>query len=750
MIGQTVSHYRIVAKLGEGGMGVVYRAEDLTLGRQVALKFLPSGLSNDPTSRRRFLQEAKAAASLDHGGICTVYEAGEADDRLFIAMALLEGKTLKQRIAEGPVPLPEALQIASQVATALHVAHSKGVIHRDIKPANIMLAPDGQAKLMDFGLARIAGTTQLTRSGSMVGTVAYMSPEQARGEEVDLRTDIWSLGVVLYEMVSSRLPFRSDHEQATIYAILYVEPDPVQCHRPDIPSRLGQVVTIALRKDPRERFQDMEGLLSELRSARDDLETANQSTRRSAEKAVPSIAVLPFVDMSPDKSQAYFGEGIAEELIHTLARIKDLRVVARTSAFSVAGKRLDVREVGRTLSVGAVLEGSVRQAGDRLRVTAQLIDAESGFHLWSDRFDRDAGDIFAIQDELSLAIVEHLKVSLQIGERAALQKRPTTDPEAYAFYLKGLYLFARPRPDLLDTALRFFRQALDLDPGFAKAWVGIGYVHAMLANLNFAVPSEAWPKAKAAIEKALLLDEQLPEAHALAATLSFSYERDWAAAAANFQRVLALNPSNAFTHGEYAWYLLTRRRYDESLQEIKLAITLDPLMPLFYGWSVGLHAAMGHCDAAIADFERSLEIDPSFGLSYFHAGIAYFRKQQLDKAVETLEAGRNIAIHPGWAEGMLVLIDVARGDVEGARRGVREMIEHKARANVASVSIGWALAAVGDVDGAIGWLERGIEEHDSLVNFLHIYTDLFAPALLHDARYQQLIARLNLVDVAAT
>ena len=353
--------------------------------------------------------------------------------------------------------------------------------------------------------------------------------------------------------------------------------------------------------------------------------------------------------MSAEKNQEFFGEGIAEELIHSLARIQGLRVVARTSAFALKDKGLDVREIGRMLNVEAVLEGSIRAAGNRLRITAQLINVADGFHLWSERFDRDAGDIFAIQDELSLSIVEHLKVTLHVGERAALQKRSTDDHEAYNLYLKGLYFLARPRPDLLQTALRLFQEALALDPGFAKAHAGIATVFAMLGNLNFAPPNEAWPKAKAAVEKALALDDHLAEAHAMAAMVAFWYDWDWVAAEASYKRILTLNPGDAFTHGNYAWFLLNRRRFDECLHEIKVAISLDPLMPLFYAWSVGLHCATGRLDDALRDFERAMEIDPTFGLPYFHAGLTYARKGMPQKAIEVLERGAKIAGHPGGA-----------------------------------------------------------------------------------------------------
>jgi serine/threonine-protein kinase len=463
---------------------------------------------------------------------------------------------------------------------------------------------------------------------------------------------------------------------------------------------------------------------------------------------VPSVAVLPFVDMSADKSQEFFGEGIAEELIHALARIQGLRVVARTSAFALKDKGLDVREIGRILNVGAVLEGSVRSAGHKLRITAQLISVADGFHLWSERFDREAGDIFAIQDELSLSIVEHLKVTLHVGERAALQKRPTDDHEAYNLYLKGLYFVARPRPDLLQMALRCFEEALARDRGFAKAYAGIATVYAMLGNFNFAPPTEAWPKARAAVEKALALDDRLPEAHGIAASVAFWYEWDWVAAEASYSRILALNPGDAFTHGDYAWFLLNRRRFDEALHEIRRAIDLDPLKPLLYGWSVGLHCAAGRFDDALRDFERAKELDPTFGLPYFHAGMSYVLNGMPDKAIEVLQQGVRIAPHPGWADGMISLIRIRQGNREAVRDILDRMIAQRSRVNVSCMALAWATAVYGDLDGAFQWVERAVEERDTLVGFVHIYTPLLAPELASDPRYDALLERLNLSDVA--
>ena len=745
-IGLFAGKYRIVRELGRGGMGVVWLAEDVRLKRQVAIKFLSADVAAEPAARGRFLREAQAAAALDSPYACTVYEANQCEGRAYIAMAFIDGLSLRERLAAGPVSIDEALTVARQVAAGLADAHRRGVVHRDVKPANIMLARGDVAKITDFGLARVEGSGDSTRTANIVGTLAYMSPEQAQGLRTDVRTDVWSLGCVIYEMLAGRAPFSLSTGQVDMYAVLHGAQRAVTEYRPETPPSLAAIIDRCLHKNPQQRYSDAAGLLADLQSVHPGVATAAVSG--PARRDGPSIAVLPFADMSSDKSQGYFGEGIAEELIHALTRIRGLRVVARTSAFALKDKNLDVREIGRILDVGAVLEGSVRSAGNRLRITAQLINVADGFHLWSERFDRDAGDVFAIQDELSLSILEHLKVTLHGGEREALQKRSTIDHEAYTLYLKGLYLVARPRPDTLRTGLQFFQQALSRDQGFAKAHAGIATVYSMLGNFNFALPTEAWPEAKAAVARALALDEHLAEAHAHAASVAFWYDWDWVAAEAGFNRVLSLNPGDAFTHGNYAWFLLNRRRFDESLHEIGVAIRLDPLMPLFYGWSVGLHTAVGRYDDALSMFARAVEIEPHFELPYFHAGLAYMFKGNLDKAEETLKAASRITVHPGWAEGLLAMVQRIRGDHEGARQIIESMISQKQQSNVSSVSLAWALAAEGRIDEAFRWLDRGIRDRDTLIGFLHIYTERFAPGLAREPRFAALLERLGLADVA--
>jgi TolB-like protein/tetratricopeptide (TPR) repeat protein/predicted Ser/Thr protein kinase len=735
--------YRIIGELGRGGMGVVFKAEDTKLKRPVALKLLPHELSHSPDAKERFLREAQAAAALDHPNIGTVFEVGEQDGQAYIAMAYIDGQSLREKIARGPLKIDEALEIAVQVAAGLEEAHRKGIVHRDVKPANVMLTAKGQAKIMDFGLARVESAEDLTRTSVVMGTVAYMSPEQAEGRKVDHRTDIWSFGCLLYEMLAGHRPFQGGHEQAILQSMLHSDPEPIAALRRDIPAGLVKVLDKCLKKNAFDRYPDAGALISDLKSV--DLADIASAPAAAVRETAPSIAVLPFSDMSPEKDQDYFGEGIAEELINALTHLQGLRVVARTSAFALKGMKLDIREIGRKLDVGTVLEGSVRKAGNRLRVTAQLINVEDGFHLWSERYDREMSDIFAIQDEITAAIVDSLKVTLRVGEKTALRKRSTVDPEAYGLYLKGLYFFARPSPEAYEKALHFFRAATDKDPNFAAAYAGMASVFAGLGIMNLAPPAEMWPKAKAALQQALSLDEDLAEAHRGAASLAFWFEWDWEAAGRSFDRVLTLNPGEAMSHGQRGWFFVNRRRFDEAIREIKIALELDPLMPLFYAWSVGVHWSVGRSAQALLEFAKALEIDPNNGLAHFHGGVAYFLEGRLDEAIDVFEKGRKLFAPPGWIEAMLGLIYLRKGDREKAERILEETIENKKTVkNVSAPSIAWLAGELGKLDLAFEFLDKAFEERDVLMGFVHVYSDVFSPAIAADPRFKDLLARMKL------
>ena len=743
--GLFAGRYRIARLLGRGGMGVVYQAEDLRLKRFVALKFLAAELSAHAQARTRFLHEAQAAAALDDPHVCTVYEAGEDQGRAYIAMAFIDGPTLRDRIAQGPLAIDEAIAIARDVAAGLAAAHARGVVHRDVKPGNVMLAAPRIAKITDFGLARIDGASQSTKTAGVAGTPAYMSPEQAQGLPTDQRTDIWSFGCVLYEMLTGRSPFATASGQVDVFAIVHGPAPAVTAYRPDVPASIAAVLDRCLEPDLRRRYQNASSLLVDLQAAGGG--PAAPVVRPLREDA-PSIAVLPFADMSPDRTQEYFAEGMAEEIIHALARIEGVRVVARTSSFALKGKGLDVREIGRVLNVGNVLEGSVRAAGSRLRITAQLITVDDGFHLWSERFDREAGDVFGIQDEITAAIVDRLALALHLRERAALRGRAPVDPAAYALYLKGRYFHHRIAADTVEAALRCFSEAIARDPTFARAHAGIAGVWGDLAAFNLVPAADAWPKAREAADRALALDRDLSDAHVVAGGMALWYEWDWTAAEASLRRALALNPGDAWARGCYGWLLLNRRRFDECGAAIRQALSYDPLSPLLSAFAVGLHAACGRSDEAIADFQRAVELAPTFGLPYFHAGVAYVAQGRLDDAVEVVESGVRQGLQVFWADCILGIARAQQGRRKEAGVILARMIEQRQQAEVSCASIAWVAAALGDFDAAFEWFDRGYAARDGLMPWVHVYTDLFVPALARDRRFRSVLERMRLTDVA--
>jgi TolB-like protein/Tfp pilus assembly protein PilF/predicted Ser/Thr protein kinase len=741
MIGKTISHYRILKKLGEGGMGAVYKAEDTRLGRAVALKLpAPAALSGEE-GRARLAREARSAAALNHPNICTIYEIDEFEGRSFIAMEYVEGRSLKEEIESGVMELGRAVEIAVQISEGLEQAHAKGVIHRDIKPANVMLTRSGAVKIMDFGLAKPLGGTNLTQSGVTIGTVAYMSPEQARGAQVEAGTDLWSLGAVLYEMLTGRPPFAGDYEQAVVYRILNEDPEPLTALRSDAPVELERIVGKALEKKPAERYGSAGELRRDLESLRAGVAPGAPAGRPASGSAKPSIAVLPFADMSPNRDQEYFCDGIAEELINALVKLEGLRVAARTSAFQFKGREGDVKTIGARLGVETVLEGSVRKSGDRLRITAQLVNVQDGFHLWSEKYDRDLEDIFAIQDEISLAIVDRLRVRLLGEERATLVKRYTADKEAHNLYLKGLYFWNRRLEGGMKKAMEHFRLAVERDPGYALAYVGIADTYSSTGFLGYLPPGEAFPRAREAASRALQIDEALGEAHASLAFINMMFDWDWEAAERGFERAIELNPSYATVHQWYGLYLSLMGRFDEGIVEAERARELDPLSPLVNTLAAASYYFARRYEESRAILKKTLEMYPGFLPANGYIVLAYVAGGMCEEAVSAMRGFEESAVGHAYTLGHLGYAYGACGRSDDALRVLGVLGAMAKERYVSPVHFAPVLLGLGRLDEALELLEKAYLERNPWLLFAK--TGPPYEPLASDPRFKDLLRRIG-------
>ena len=747
MEGRTILHYQVVAKIGAGGMGVVFRALDTKLKRTVALKFLPPGVMTDDLYRQRFIREAMAASSLDHPNICTIYEINETEEgQLFMAMAYYAGETLKQMLRRGPLPLDHALEYAIQLGRALEAAHRHGVTHRDIKPANLMIH-SGLLKVLDFGLARLADDPHLTFAGETVGTLYYMSPEQTGSSDVDHRTDIWAAGAVLYEMLVGEPPFPAVGKQAVINAILHDPTPSAALRNSSVPPEVDWIVAKALAKQPAERYQQTADMIADMEAIRGHRTPLVASARIPAEPSgVRAVAVLPFENLSPDKDNEYFGDGLTEDLINALSQLQGLRVVSRTSAFEFKNKKQDVRKIGEVLRVDSVLEGSVRKAGNRLRITAQLTDVGTGFHTWSQRFDRELSDVFAVQDEISIAIVDALRISLPLRKYQPAQAVHTQNVEAYQLYLKGRFFWNQKNPEALERSRECFEKALAEDANYALAYSGLADYHTVRAIYWLAPADVAWPQAKEAALKAIELNPTLADPHAALGSVKFFYERNWAAAERSLQQALELRPQFAEAHVRYSCYFMAVNRLDHALAEARSAVELDPLSQGANAMEAMALAYSGQYDAAIRRCHKALEIDPNFVELYYALGVACQSKGLYDEAIAAFEKGAAVTGRMPLILGWLGAAYAAAGRRDEALEILDEITEQGKRGFPVPLPLAVVYTGLGDKDQAFEWLNRAADAHDSLICYIQSVPTY--DSLRGDPRYLTLLKRLDLLSVS--
>ena len=723
-----LGRYRLERELGQGGMAVVFLAHDLRHDRKVALKVLRPEISAE-IGAERFLREIKMAAGLTHPHILPVYDSGEADGLLFYVMPNMEGRSLRERLEhERQLPLEEALKITREVAAALDYAHRHHVVHRDIKPENILLH-EGAAMVADFGIGKaLSGNGSITQTGMALGTPAYMSPEQGSGDtDVDGRSDLYSLGCVLYEMLSGEPPFTGPTAQAII-AKRFVSPIPKVRTTRDVPEAVDEAVTRALSRTPVDRFPTAAEFAEALRGT------------KSAPAPTPkAIAVLPLANRSADPENEYFSDGMTEEIINALAKVPGLQVASRSSCFAFKGKQVDIREVGEKLGVASVLEGSVRKVGNRIRITAQLISVENGYHLWSETYDRQLEDVFAIQDEISRAIVDALK--LRLGSNAGQLVAPTKNLEAYTLYLKGRFFFNKFTDPGLRKGLDLFQQSLLQDPGYARSYAGIADCWCNLAD-DWVVPDDAYPRAKAAAARALQQDPELAEAITSIGKVLCWYEWDFGGAEQQLRRAVALNSNYAEGHWAFGSVLPTVGKLGEAVEEMRKALTLDPLYPEYSRWLGRFLLYAGDYPAAIAQTHKTIELNADYFPSYLDIGAACLAQGQPEEALEWFRHGQGLETSVRSYDGFIVraLAPLGRGDEaeEILNRLEEESRQHYVRAEV--MAMGYA--AVGNFDRAFACLERAYQARSAGLIYLHL--DPGYASLRGDARFGDLARRIGL------
>jgi len=819
MINQTISHYKILEKLGAGGMGVVYKAQDTKLNRTVALKFLSQDLTRDQETIDRFINEAQAASALDHANICTIHEIGETEEgQMFIVMAYYAGETLQKKVSSskalsgGQLPVDSVIDIVTQTARGLERAHEAGITHRDIKPSNLIITPRGEVKIIDFGLAKLAGQTRLTKTGSTLGTVAYMSPEQVQAQPVDHRSDIWSLGVVLYEMLTGKLPFRGDYETAMVYATVNEPPQLISNFRADIPAELECIASKCLEKDPSNRYQYADEIVVDLRRLK-EIQNKSELPRRESghgklkntlppknvdrlawlweKKILPfvkrfdftfkrrkanfyrwaamfgsmaalllaayflwgekpetpapnlhRIAVLPLANISSDPQNEYFAEGMTEELIATLSKISHFRVIARTSVMRYKGGNQSIAEIGRELQVETILTGSVRKAGNALRIAVQLVEVRRQEPVWLQEYDREFKEVFAIQCDIARRVAEALRVELLAGENQQFEKQATINLEAYTLYLRGLFHWNKRTAEELKKSITYFKQAIAEDSTYALAYTGLTNSYTLLGTVEYGnlTAREAMSQARAAAEKALAFDDECAEAHAALANIYWTNDWDWAGAEREFTRALALKPNYAIAHHWYAHYLAARGRLDEAMREIKRAQELDPLS-LIINTAVGMvFYYRRQSEQAIAQLHKTLEMDSNFVAAQLQLGVVYVQQRRYEEAIATFKRTIHVAGENPVSLALLAHAYAVSGKSAEAIKILTEFQKPSQRRLISPSHMALIYLGLGEKDQVFAWLEKAYQERSNYLIYLKV--EPLVDSLRPDPRFTALLNKV--------
>ena len=773
--GTSFGHYEIVKQIGAGGMGEVYLARDTKLDRKVAVKILNEKFAAHESNLQRFVQEAKAASALNHPNILVIHEIGKSENSNYIVSEYIEGETLRDNFKQSPSKLSEVLEISIQIANALTAAHAANIVHRDIKPENIMLRPDGFVKILDFGLAKLveqkavgfeASTVKQnqTAKGVIMGTVNYMSPEQAKGEKVDARTDIFSFGVVLYEMIAGRTPFAGDSMSETFANLINAEPPPLARFSSNTPDELSRIVAKTLRKKRDERYQTMKDLLSDLKVLQKRLEfedfkvspsgnltptkpeakTLAGEIRKSPEGDTlneKSIAVLPFANMSADAENEYFCDGLAEELLNALAKIKNLKVAARTSAFSFKNRNVEVGEIGKALNVKTILEGSVRKSGNKLRITAQLINAADGYQIWSKRYDGELKDIFDLQDDITLAVIDELKVQFLSGEKTAIRNRYADNVEAYQLYLKGRFHILKLHPLEIQKGISYFEQAIKLDPNYALAYVGIANAHQILPLAIELAPDAHFPLAIAAAHKAIEIDDELAEAHSVLGWLTFWANWDWKTAERECRRAFELDPNSADAYEACAHILSNTGRHSEALAMIKRAREIDPLHLRINALEGQFLLHAGKPDEALEHLQKTFALENNFWLAHAFAASVYIKKEMFAEAISEANFARKVSGGNTFAAAFAAYALAKSGNQTEARQILNELLELSKVRNIPPYHIAIIYNGLGETEKTFEWLEKACEKRDPKMAFLKVEPKW--NNLRSEPRFQDLMRRVG-------